>query len=180
MADPFRKHSKPGGPAPARCRSPPSWVIAIIAAPTGSFLTSAVAARPLARVEHEVSGQPRCGSAQKRQKQGKANRVSNGLSGDLKFWIFQEAVEEDDEFAHEGDERVFLGLTVQENPIGSGLGVWGFYEPGLPALVGWSRPGGDLAADVVDITDRPGFRQAAVGHRAAAFQFGGDRQLPVR
>jgi hypothetical protein len=143
-------------------------------------LISADAARPLARFEDEVAGQLRCGSAQERQEQGKTKRVSKGLSGELKFWIFEEAVEEDDEFAHQGDERDLLGLTVQENPIGSGLGVWCFDEQGLPALVGWSRPGGNLAADFVEITDRHGFGQAAFGHRAAAFQFGGDRQLPVR
>jgi hypothetical protein len=32
--------------------------------------------------------------------------ISNGLSGERKFRIFQEVVEEDDEFAHDGSERV--------------------------------------------------------------------------
>jgi hypothetical protein len=43
-----------------------------------------------------------------------AKRVSNGLSGELKFWIFQEVIKEDDEFTHEGDEGEFLGFAVGE------------------------------------------------------------------
>ena len=46
--------------------------------------------------------------------QEQAKRVSNGLSGELKFWIFQEVIKEDDEFTHEGDEGEFLGFAVGE------------------------------------------------------------------
>ena len=34
--------------------------------------------------------------------------VSNGLSGELKLRIFQEVIEEDDEFAHDGGESFFV------------------------------------------------------------------------
>jgi len=139
-------------------------------------LISADAARPLARFEDEVAGQLRCGSAQERQEQGKTKRVSKGLSGELKFWIFEEAVEEDDEFAHQGDERDLLGLTVQENPIGSGLGVltsrdclrWSGGR-GLAAtwrLTSWRLPIGMVSARRRLVTGRRRFSSAAI----ASFQ----------
>ena len=40
-----------------------------------------------------------------------AKRVSNGLSGELTFWVFREVIEEEDEFTHDGDEGEFLGFA---------------------------------------------------------------------
>jgi hypothetical protein len=48
---------------------------------------------------------------------GRADRVSNGFSGELKFGIFQEVIEEDEEFTHDGHESDFLGLTRSHEPI---------------------------------------------------------------
>ena len=48
---------------------------------------------------------------------GKSEGISNGLSGELKLRIFQEVVEEDDKFAHDGHEGDFLGLTRSHEPI---------------------------------------------------------------
>jgi hypothetical protein len=53
-------------------------------------------------------------------------------------------------------------------------------EQGLLLLIGGSLPRGDLAADCVEVAHFHGFGQPAVGHRAAAFQLGGDRQFPAR
>jgi len=48
---------------------------------------------------------------------GRAEGVSNGLSGEVKMRIFQEVVEEDDEFAHDGGERDFLGFAGGDQPL---------------------------------------------------------------
>jgi hypothetical protein len=42
---------------------------------------------------------------------GRANGVSNGLSGERKFRFFEELIEEDDELPHDGGQRDFLGFS---------------------------------------------------------------------
>jgi hypothetical protein len=58
-----------------------------------------------------------------------------------------------------------------------GFWLWDFDAQGLHPLVGFSLPGGDLAADFLEITHLHGSGQPAVSPRAAAFQFGGDHPL---
>lgn len=42
---------------------------------------------------------------------GRADGVSNGLSGERKFRFFEELIKEDDELPHHGGEGYFLWLT---------------------------------------------------------------------
>jgi hypothetical protein len=44
-------------------------------------------------------------------------RVSNRLSGERKFRIFEELVEKDDEFAHDGGQRDLLGFTGRDKAL---------------------------------------------------------------
>jgi hypothetical protein len=47
-------------------------------------------------------------ATQRHIRPGESNGVSNGLSGELKLRIFQEVIEEDDEFPHDGGESFFI------------------------------------------------------------------------
>jgi hypothetical protein len=49
--------------------------------------------------------------------QSQTKHVSNGLSGEVKLRIFQEVVEEDNEFAHDCGERESLGLTGSQESL---------------------------------------------------------------
>ena len=45
------------------------------------------------------------------------NGVSNGLSGELKFRIFEELIEEDNELPHDGGQRHFLGFAGSDQSL---------------------------------------------------------------
>lgn len=48
---------------------------------------------------------------------GRAEGVSNGLSGERKFRFFEELIEEDDELPHDGGQRDLLGFTGNDETL---------------------------------------------------------------